>query len=341
MEHKSTDENKDEQNILPETEIHSHDPEIGAPKGHKNLYMVLFILAFLLMGVTAVYYYFYGSVDYKSVFATDQKEMTKPQESSYQTDLGKNSGSLYLLCMGIDKTEERESWLGVYRTDTIVLTRIDLDKKRIKLLSIPRDTYTFVPVENKNDKINHAYAFGSLQNNGVQACIDAVHYLIGRNVVDYYFLMDMEPIPKIVDQIGGVMIDVEIDMKDHGANLSKGMQRLNGQQAFDYIHWRYSANGDIDRIKRQQKFARELYKQQRDKEGIIKTVQTVLTYRSSIETDLSSRQMIGLAKFLNEIPEGNVEYYYIPGGGAMINGISYWVMDQEETEKTLGEIFAK
>lgn len=324
-------------------EILNDQAETGGRNKPFNLYTYLLLFTFLLAGAAAGYYYFYGSVDYKSVFADDSSRgiLSKPQVSTYQTDLGKSSGSLYLLCLGIDKTTEREQWLGVYRTDTIVLVKIDLSKQRIKILSIPRDTYTFVPVEKKNDKINHAYAFGSLENKGVQASIDAVHCLLGREVVDYYFLMDMEPIPKIVDQLGGVMIDVETDMKDHGANLSKGLQLLNGQQAFDYIHWRYSANGDIDRIKRQQKFVRELYKQQREKEGIMQTIETVLHYQSSIETNLSARQIIGLAKFLNQMPEGNVEYYYIPGDHLMINGISYWGMNKEETVKTLNEVFCE
>lgn len=324
-------------------EFLNNQTETGERKKPVKLYICFLLCTFLLAGAAAVYYYFYGSIDYKSVFAdhVSRGKVRKTQVSTYQTDLGKNSGSLYLLCLGIDKTAEREEWLGVYRTDTIVLVRIDLSKQRIKILSIPRDTYTFVPVEQKNDKINHAYAYGSLENKGIQASIDAVHCLLGREVVDYYFLMDMEPIPKIVDQLGGVMIDVEIDMKDHGANLSKGLQLLNGQQAFDYIHWRYSANGDIDRIRRQQKFVRELYKQQREKEGIMQTVKTVLRYRSSIETNLSARQIIGLAKFLNQMPEGNVEYYYIPGEHLMINGVSYWGMDKEETAKTLDEVFSE
>lgn len=326
-----------EEKFTEETIEATNNEEAAKINKRKKQRLLLSVFGVLLVVIAAGFIY-YRSLDYEDLFLKE-KAKTAFKESTYQTDIGRSKGSFYILCLGIDKTEERESWLGVYRTDTIVLVRVDLDAKRIKVLSIPRDTYTFVPVEKKNDKINHAYAYGSQNGKGVQASIDAVNQLIGNNVVDYYFLMDMEPIPGIVDQIGGVLIDVEIDMKDHGANLSKGLQVLNGKQAFDYIHWRYSARGDIDRIKRQQKFVRELYKQQREKKGILKTIQIVLKYRSSIKTDLSTTQIVGLGKFMSEIPTGNVDYYYIPGDGQTINGISYWVMDKNATQQTLNEFF--
>lgn len=334
------DETKEQ--LIKETIGEKNKEETGPINNRPKTRLLLFIIVFILAVIAAGFIY-YRTLDYKDIFLNKEKAKTdlQTEASTYQTDIGRNNGSFYILCLGIDKTEERESWLGVYRTDTVVLVRIDLDVQNIKVLSIPRDTYTYVPVEKKNDKINHAYAYGSQNGKGVQASIEAINHLMGNNVVDYYFLMDMEPIPNIVDQIGGVLIDVEIDMKSHDADLSKGLQVLNGKQAFDYIHWRYSAGGDIDRIKRQQKFVRELYKQQREKNNILQTIQIVLKYKSSIQTDLSTRQIVGLGKFMSEIPAGNVDYYYIPGDGQMINGVSYWVMDKNETQQTLKEFFKK
>jgi len=190
------DQNRTEDDMSFETDLpecQPEEPESGEIKRAAKGFILLVCIVTLLAGAAAAWGYFYGSADYHIVFADDFSGGSTfiPQTSTYQTDLGKSSGSIYLLCLGIDKTAERERWLGTYRTDTIALVRIDLDKQRIKILSIPRDTYTFVPVENKNDKINHAYAFGSIQHKGVQASIDAVHCLLVREVVNYYFLMDM------------------------------------------------------------------------------------------------------------------------------------------------------
>lgn len=294
---------------------------------------ILIVIAMLILVLcTITFNYINKSMKYKDNLLTVHRE-----KYSYKSDIGATTNIINILFLGIDKTEERESWLGVYRSDTIVIARIDLDSKKIKVLNIPRDTYAYVPVENKLDKINHAYAFGSLNGNGIQASIDAVNEFFNKKIVDYFFLMSMEPIPGIVNEIGGVKLDVEIDMKDHGANLSKGFQVLNGDQAFDYIHWRYSAGGDIDRIKRQQKFMSVLYRQQRDSKKILETFQIVLKHKNEIQTDFTAKQMIGLATFMSDIPNGNVTYYTIPGTGEMINGIEYWVPNNKD--EVLKEFF--
>lgn len=290
----------------------------------------------LLSGLSSTAYYFSSALNYHETLPADPPK----QELGDASDIG-TGGAIYIAFLGIDKTEERESWLGVYRTDAISIIKVDLDNKKVKLLSIPRDTYTYVPIEGKEDKINHAYAYGS-QNGmaeGVKASIDAINGLLKQPTINYYFLIDMEPIPKIVDDVGGVKLDVEIDMKTHGANLSKGLQVLNGQQAYDYIHWRYSPGGDIDRIQRQQKFAKTLLKQQRDSGKVIETAQIILKYRKNFITDLSTKQIIGLAYFLKDIPDGSVTFSYIHGRGQTINGVSYWMPDKSETEDVLKEFF--
>jgi anionic cell wall polymer biosynthesis LytR-Cps2A-Psr (LCP) family protein len=150
----------------------------------------------------------------------------------------------------------------------------------------------------------------------------------------------MEPIPKIVDDIGGVKIDVEIDMKTHVAHLSKGLQVLNGEQAYDYVHWRYSAGGDIDRIKRVQKFMKTLLKQQKDSGNVIQTARIVLKYGQNIQTDLSIKQIISLAYYISNVPDDNISSSYIPGNCQTMNGISYWVIDKTSTNTVLNEFFS-
>lgn len=297
---------------------------------------VFVITGVLLIIIACCAYYIYDSLNYEDNLLVEHEEKNDNDIS----EISETGNIVNILFLGIDKDDERESWLGIYRTDTIALARINLESKQIKILNIPRDTYAYIPVDNKMDKINHAYAYGSIKGNGVQASIDAVNYFLGnKKVVDYYFLMDMEPIPGIVDDIGGVKIDVEIDMKDHGANLSKGLQVLNGKQAYDYIHWRYSPGGDIDRIKRQQKFIRVLYKQQRDSGKIMETLQVILKHKDNIQTDLTMKQLIGLAKFLSDIPDGSDSYYTILGEGEIIDGIDYWMPDSSYKEKVLKEFF--
>jgi LCP family protein required for cell wall assembly len=295
--------------------------------------------AVLLLLALALALYLHNALNYQKAF-TNQAETGLPAvgspagaENTGQSELGA-ANVITILFLGIDRIEERD-WLDNYRSDTIALIRLDLAGKNIHVLNIPRDTYAYLPVTNKMDKITHAYVYGETTNQGVEASIAAVNNFLGRQAADYFVAMNLDPIPAIVDEIGGVEIDVEIEMKDHKADLDKGLQVLNGRQAFDYIHWRYSSGGDIDRIKRQQKFLSTLLQQQRESGKILETLQIVLKYKDDLRTSLTAGEMIALAKFVSELPKGSVTYQTVPGQAEMIDGVSYWIPDQGRTAELL------
>lgn len=337
----------------------------------KRLRIILGIIAGLIVISTVFlgigYMYYNDAKDYKKVFSTVHDINKKPiEQKKLEEEKNKTTGTstspiqtpppilsdqenakielnkenvVNILFLGTDMTDERDEWLEVYRSDTIALASINIDTKKVKVLCIPRDTYAFIPIENKKDKINHAYAYGSLQKKAEEASIDAINKLIKYATIDYYFTMALEPIPKIVDSIGGVEVDVEINMKTHGANLSKGLQLLDGKKAYDYIHWRYSGNGDIDRMKRQQKFIKQMYNKLKDSSQIIECLKLVLSYNKYIKTDMSVKQLIALATLFNDIPSGSVEFQMIPGDNKYMNKISYWVPDEVKTDSLLKEFF--
>lgn len=302
---------------------------------------VLFIIAFKA-GFTPIVSFWNGMFDYQKILAVnrmnDAESSDYPDQKKDYISEFNNANVVFILFLGIDRTDDREEYMSAFRSDTISLFRFDLDTKRVNVLCIPRDTYAYVPAEQKKDKINHAYAYGDMKGKAVESTIDAVCYFTGLPV-DYYITLDLEPLPNIVDDIGGVEMDVEIDMKTYGANLSKGRQLLDGKKAFDYIHWRFSENGDIDRIKRQQKFLRALYKKQRDSGKLLETLEIILKYNKSLKTNLTAAQMISIAQLANDIPENGVNFYSIPGRGQTIDNISYWVPDEIETENLIRENF--
>lgn len=305
-----------------------------------KIFMAVLICVLFLIGGLA--YDYYMNTDYQEVFPqpapSGNEGSNHIEESNYRDDIGADSSLVYLLLLGIDRNDEREETMGVYRTDTIAVARVDLVNMNVRILSIPRDTYTYIPVEGKLDKINHAYAFGSLQGNGPQESIKAVNNLLGKPVINNYFLMDMEPIPAIVDEIGGVKVYVDMDIKGSGTmRITKGEQILNGAQSEAYLRWRNSPGGDIDRIKHQQTFMGSLFKQQKDSGKLLETVQIVLKYRDSVKTDLTLKQMIGLTRYSADLPGNSVEYSIIPGEARMINGVSYWVMDKNKTQQVIAE----
>ncbi len=312
---------------------------------YRKTKLALTVLVILLVVAGGVIYFRYFRSDYEKVFsvAADSNQLMINPGGSTTIDhdekygLALNGNQVYILFLGIDKNDEREETMSIFRTDTIALARFDLANKDVKVLCIPRDTYTFVPIENKMDKINHAYAYGSMSGSGPEESIKAVNQLLGQTVVNYYFLIDMEEIPEIVDEIGGVKVDVDMDMNSGEVVVHKGLQVLNGKQARAYIRYRKSPGGDIDRIRHQQKFIVSLLKQQKTVGKLLETAQIGLQYHGNIQTDLSFEQVIGLARFMSDIPGDQIEYSIIPGKAKMINGVSYWVMKDAEAPGVIEE----
>jgi LCP family protein required for cell wall assembly len=243
------------------------------------------------------------------------------------------------LFLGIDRTEERDSQYSIYRADSISILRIDLENSWAKVLSIPRDTYTYLPITDKKDKINHAYAFGTLKGRAEASMLEAVNLLLEEEEMRKYFTLEMEPIAAIVNQIGGVWVDVEIDMNTHGAQLSKGYQKLNGEEAFDYIHWRYSGDGDIGRIRRQQQFAIALLKKLSEEYKGTDLTKFFLSNSEYSNTNIHVSELAEVTEALSVIED--IEFATLQGSSIKIDGIYYWKLDETKLNETLTWFYEK
>ena len=69
--------------------------------------------------------------------------------------------NISILIIGADTSDVRES-KGNARSDTLILATLNKKDNSIKLVSIPRDTYTYIPDLGYETKINHAYAKGGV-----------------------------------------------------------------------------------------------------------------------------------------------------------------------------------
>ncbi|MGG0302966.1 LCP family protein [Bacillus albus] len=171
------------------------------------------------------------------------------------------ANNVSVLVMGVDESDVRGKEYGeAIRTDALLLATFNKDSKTVKLLSIPRDTYTYIPVEKKKDKITHAHAYGSTKNGkdgGPQASIDAVEKLL--NVpVDYFVKFNFKSFMKIVDDLGGIEVDVPVEFTEQDSNdnadaihLKKGVQKLNSEEALALARTRH-IDSDAMRGQRQQ-----------------------------------------------------------------------------------------
>lgn len=168
-----------------------------------------------------------------------------------------------ILLLGSDKRAGKEGAGDPGRSDSIILIRMDNEQGFISMLSFPRDLYVNIPGHGV-DKINSAFALG-----GPAKSIETVKALTGQPI-NYFVNIDFEGFVKLVDQVGGVYLDV--DRKYFHKNtpgdpnsyaeidLKPGYQRMNGKDALSYVRYRHT-DSDFARIARQQAFLSELKRQ--------------------------------------------------------------------------------
>jgi anionic cell wall polymer biosynthesis LytR-Cps2A-Psr (LCP) family protein len=126
--------------------------------------------------------------------------------------------------------------------------------------------------------------------------------------------------------------DLHIDLKP-------GIQRLDGKQAMGYLRFRHSDN-DFARIGRQQKFLRSLADELMKKENLLKTPQLFLTLLACVDTNLNSRETLGLSLALRSAYElGQVYMTMVPGTDLMVNGIYYWKPDDSAIQRIVEKFF--
>lgn len=158
---------------------------------------------------------------------------------------------LNVLLLGIDS---RDDTSATKNTDTMIVLSLDPVNKTGAMLSIPRDVYIDRPGV-FTDKINAAYAFG-----GYDLARRVVEDLLGIRL-NAYALVDFDAFTKIVDSVGGVVIDVKRPVRDESyptpdygverVDITAGPQLMDGQTALRFARSRHDTN-DYSRAQRQQ-----------------------------------------------------------------------------------------
>ncbi|HEY7043663.1 MAG TPA: LCP family protein [Nocardioidaceae bacterium] len=143
-----------------------------------------------------------------------------------------------------------------HRSDTMMVVHIPADRKSVQLVSIPRDTWVPIdgyPYTDGHGKINSAFAYG-----GPSLARQTVEDLTGIHI-DHLAIIDWAGFKDLTSALGGVRVYVPDTFYDDKQDITweKGWHDLEGKDALSYVRTRHGlANGDFDRIKRQQNFLR-------------------------------------------------------------------------------------
>ncbi|MFD0315398.1 LCP family protein [Streptomyces flavalbus] len=167
-----------------------------------------------------------------------------------------------------DKKELHTGSAEGKRTDSMMI--LHTGDNGSTLISLPRDSDVEIPTfkgsesgktyqgTGRHTKLNAAYA-----EDGPELLVRTVEFNTGLRI-DHYVEIGFAGFANIVDAVGGVEIDIPQDIKDtkSGADLKKGKQTLNGEEALAFVRTRYAlAGSDLDRTKNQQKFLSALANQ--------------------------------------------------------------------------------
>lgn len=236
---------------------------------------------------------------------------------------------LRILALGLDQVSGN--------TDTIIVATVDFEKRAVYALSIPRDTRAEIP-GHRTFKVNAAYAWG-----GLETVRQTVENLLGTRI-DRVVVLRLEGFKRIVDLLGGVEIDVEKDMhyvdrkQRLYIHLKKGYRLLDGEKALQYVRFRHDPLGDLGRIHRQHQFLRALARKMFQWQEIDRLPELTRQVMEQLETDLSTREVLRLARFGKDLPPERIVMGVLPGTPASINGISYYLPDETRSSTALDEL---
>jgi polyisoprenyl-teichoic acid--peptidoglycan teichoic acid transferase len=221
-----------------------------------------------------------------------------------------------ILLMGLDLRDWEGE--GPSRTDTMLLFTLDPVTHSAGMLSIPRDLWVNIPGF-EYGKINTAYYLGAaydVPGGGPGLAIKTVEELLGIPI-NYYAQIDFEAFERLVDEIGGIEVNVpeEISVDPLGphntVNLEPGIQLLDGPTALAYARNRDTIGGDFDRAERTQQVILAV----RDRVLSLDMLPTLISkapilfkeLAGSVHTNMTLEEAIKLAWLAQQISPENIQ----------------------------------
>lgn len=243
----------------------------------------------------------------------------QPPKSDDSIGERKSDSATILIC-GTDKDGTR--------TDTMMLLYLSGSDRQVSLLSLPRDSYT-ITSSGKAAKLNSAFGRGGTGEEGMENLLDYVKDIVGYRP-DGYVLVDFTLVPQIVDIMGGVDVEVPMDMEVDGVSLKAGYQHLDGRQALALLRFRKGyAMADLTRVEVQRTVLKACMEQWVSPAHISDALEAVSLIEDGSISSLSTGNYIWIAKTLLA-GMGNFRNDTLPGYPDYRGGVSYYILDKSD-----------
>ncbi len=228
---------------------------------------------------------------------------------------------LFILLLG----DDIRPGAGCGCTDSIHVVGIPAGGGSAVFLDIPRDTRVDIPGFGMH-RINEAW--GRAKTDKEQFAAQVVGALVGVKI-DYTMLIGFTDLPKLVNELGGVTVDVPEKMADpnSGAFFPKGPIKMNGDQALAFSRNRHIGAGDFTRSFNQTILMlatlAKLRGQGSDPASELKYLSVLA--RHSVLNGVSNTDLYRLGRLALSIDPAKVRNVIMPGTSALIGGGAFVV----------------
>lgn len=229
-----------------------------------------------------------------------------------------------VLLLGVD---EREQDVG--RSDTMIVVTVNPQLGTLKMLSIPRDTRTYIVGHGTTEKINHAYAHG-----GISMAINTVEHFL--NVpIDFYVKVNMEGFLSLIDTFNGVTVDNDLALTYKNYHFPEGQITLSGEEALVFSRIRYEdPRGDFGRQTRQRLLIEAVLAEAQQPTTVITKLDEMFeVLGNNVSMNFSATQLIELIKHYGDF-DRTIEQIQLQGGhGETIDDLWYYIADEQEVQE--------
>lgn len=285
----------------------------------------LILLTFALIAIPVVFANNLFKSSEKAFESSQDKSNADRQSNLRSSKIDPEKDPISILFLGIDDNEGREKngqSLEHSRSDAMILSTFNQDKHQIRMLSIPRDTISYIPKVGYYDKITHAHAYG-----GPIAAMDSVE--VTMNVpVDYYARVNMKAFVQAVDELDGIYYDVPYNLNEPNSDdtgrikIKKGYQKLNGDEALAVARTRHH-DSDLKRGQRQMDLIKILFQKAQTLDSFDKLDEVISIVGKNAKHNLTKSEIKSLAKmYLSDSVE--MKKSQLEGKDDMLENIYYY-----------------
>ena len=237
-----------------------------------------------------------------TVIAATVVTIAVPQQPKQPSELARVKGVSTILLAGTDDS------LG--RVDMLMLMGVDADGRTLSLVSL--SAQTVVELDGETVTLGSVYGRCGGGQEGIAALKEAVGSCVGF-VPDGCMVLYPDALTGFVDILGSVKMEVPYAVKSQTSSVSAGTQRLSAQESYTLLRHCGEDTDDAARMQTQQLFMSALVAQCTDLGGVIKSPALLDCLSRNSVTDLSTQNLLWLARTAMVLKDENTKIATLPG----------------------------